>query len=115
MESPSRYRRQPHCGYTAFECATGACVLCFCCPFSIFYSCVMIPLHVAGRVARRLRASPYSCFGSRRPVLYDFPSSSSFSDIDLEAELECRRPADCARRKSSFWLWKCSRFSADSS
>ncbi|PKA64664.1 hypothetical protein AXF42_Ash007411 [Apostasia shenzhenica] len=126
---PPPTRRQPpsanlpshpshRCLYAAADCAAGACALCLCCPLALLWCCVQFPFRAAGQAARRIRASPSSspCFCIRRRRRFSGFSSSSFSDIDFEADLG--RPSPAGRNRSSpekvsrvsvpLWRWRSS-------
>ncbi|XP_008792883.1 uncharacterized protein LOC103709362 [Phoenix dactylifera] len=77
------------CAHTAAECAAASCVLCLCCPLSVLWCCVKLPLKLAFQAARRLSHSSACCRGGGGgggPGHRLASSSSSFSDIDFDAD-----------------------------
>ncbi|KAG1368129.1 hypothetical protein COCNU_14G005970 [Cocos nucifera] len=104
---PPRATRS-RCAHTAAECAASACVLCFCCPLSVLWCCVKLPLKLAFRAARRLSHSSACCCGGGGGPGHRLASSSSFSDIDFDADRSpperrsrCPREDRSSRRRNS--------------
>ncbi|KAI0531376.1 hypothetical protein KFK09_000930 [Dendrobium nobile] len=100
------------CCHTAAECAAGACGICICCPIATLCCCVRLPFRVSHRV--RKTAADASCCGGRRS-LSGF--SSSFSDIDFEADqaedrgIPRRLPEKASRASIPLLPWRsCCRF-----
>ncbi|KAK1281147.1 hypothetical protein QJS04_geneDACA003106 [Acorus gramineus] len=68
-------------GHRAAEAAVSACVLCVCCPLAVVWCCLVLPLKVGYRAARRLIGSRSCCCGPDRRLVR---ASSSFSDIEFD-------------------------------
>ncbi|KAK8933263.1 hypothetical protein KSP39_PZI015830 [Platanthera zijinensis] len=103
---------EQRCGQTTAECAA-ACALCICCPLALVCCSLRFPF----RAARRLRLAASSSFSCcvRSRSFSGF--SSSFSDIDFEADrlpvcgVNPQTPVKKSRFSFPLWPWRCSRHS----